>query len=84
MIKKKIYLMEKEHRLTHKDIKVLLKIMWSSGNLKKLDVNICETMNFRHSLSENELLIYTIVFLDIKGPSCYHQISKEILKFTKD
>ena len=38
-----------------------LKVMWSTCNLKKLDVNCCETMNFRPYLSEKEILIYNNV-----------------------
>ena len=32
--------------------------MWSTCNLKKLDVNCCKILNFRPNLSENEILIY--------------------------
>ena len=35
---------------------------WNTCNLKKLDVNCCETMNFRPNLSENEILIHNNVF----------------------
>ena len=38
-----------------------LKIMWSTCNLKKLDVNCCEIVNFRPYLSEKEILIYNYV-----------------------
>ena len=39
----------------------LLKIWWSTCNLKKFDVNCCETVNFRPNLSEYEILIYNSV-----------------------
>ena len=38
-----------------------LKISWSTCNMKKFDVNCCETMKFRPNLSENEILIYNSV-----------------------
>ena len=41
--------------------KKVLKIYWSTCNLKKFDVNCCETVNFRPNLSENEILIYNSV-----------------------
>ena len=43
--------------VTHRG-KACLKIMWSTCNLKKLDVNCCETVKFRPNLSENEILMY--------------------------
>ena len=32
--------------------------MWSTCNLKKFNVDCCETVNVRPNLSENDILIY--------------------------